>query len=341
MANLKNASIREMVIDKCLSDRKRKYSTRDIMEACNKALEFEGYGPVTSLNTIRGDMQAIENRWHAYGGEIMEERCGRNKYYYYKKEGFSIYQAGLTEEELSKLNATINLLGKFKGIPQFEWISELTTRFRSTFMASSNKNCFISFDDSEESEGIQHLTTLFDAISDKQVIEILYKPFGREKGSIRIIHPYYLKEYNNRWFLFGLDKEYNSLSTMALDRIRNISESKDQYIENNTWDFNHYFDNVIGVSVDNEKPILQIQIWVSANLYNYLRTKPLHKSQKLLKKRSDGDKVIQIDVKENYELYQKLLSLGENAIVISPAHIRKKMQEHLCFASENYAKKQD
>ena len=88
MANLKNASIREMVIDKCLSDRKRKYSTKDIMEACNKALEFEGYGPVTSLNTIRGDMQAIENRWHAYGGEIVEERCGRNKYYYYKKEGF-------------------------------------------------------------------------------------------------------------------------------------------------------------------------------------------------------------------------------------------------------------
>ena len=98
MANLKNASIREMVIDKCLSDRKRKYSTKDIMEACNRALEFEGYGPVTSLNTIRGDMQAIENRWHAYGGEIVEERCGRNKYYYYKKEGFSIYHAGLTED---------------------------------------------------------------------------------------------------------------------------------------------------------------------------------------------------------------------------------------------------
>ena len=66
MANLKNAAIREMVIDQCLRNKRRKYSTKDLMEACNKALTQEGYEEVTSLNTIRSDMRAIEQRWIAY-----------------------------------------------------------------------------------------------------------------------------------------------------------------------------------------------------------------------------------------------------------------------------------
>lgn len=138
------------------------------MEACNRALEFEGYWPVTSLNTIRGDMQAIENRWHAYGGEIVEERCGRNKYYYYKKEGFSIYHAGLTEEELSKLNETIQVLSRFKGLPQFEWLEELSTRFKSSFMATPNCESIISFEDNRFAEGKQYISLLFESITQKQ-----------------------------------------------------------------------------------------------------------------------------------------------------------------------------
>ena len=62
MANLKNGAIREMVLDKCLSDKKRKYSTKDLMEACNRVLIQEGYEKVTSLNTIRNDMRSIEQR---------------------------------------------------------------------------------------------------------------------------------------------------------------------------------------------------------------------------------------------------------------------------------------
>ena len=63
MPTSKNALIREMIIDRCLSDKKRLYSTREIMELCNEALREEGAPEVTAMNTIRTDIDGICNRW--------------------------------------------------------------------------------------------------------------------------------------------------------------------------------------------------------------------------------------------------------------------------------------
>ena len=51
MAQVKNALIRQRVIDRCLRSPKL-YSVKDMMEKCNIALEQAGYRPVTSKVTI-------------------------------------------------------------------------------------------------------------------------------------------------------------------------------------------------------------------------------------------------------------------------------------------------
>lgn len=338
MANLKNGAIREMVIDRCLSDPKRRYSTKDIMKACNKILAQEGYEEVTSLNTIRNDMRAIEQRWISYGGEIKEESQGRNKYYYYKNADFSIYKTGLTQDDLSKLNQTLMVLRRFQGLPQFEWIDELNARFKSAFMAPPNTKAVISFDENIDVEGRQYVSTLFDANINKQVLKVNYQSFTKSNPSVHTVHPYYLKEYNNRWFLLGLDEHYHVLTTFALDRILSISISHKTYIENKTIDFNEYFEEVIGVTIKSEEQLQKIKLWVSKEQYPYLKTKPLHGTQKVLEHREDDSKVIQIEVKENYELIQELLSFGEKVVVLEPQEIRKKIQERIWLTGENYDK---
>lgn len=336
MANLKNAAIREMVIDQCLRNKRRKYSTKDLMEACNKALAQEGYEEVTSLNTIRSDMRAIEQRWIAYGGKIKEEIQGRNKFYYYENPDFSIYKPELTRDDLDKLNQTLLVLGRFRGLPQFEWIDELNARFKSTFMASPYTKSIISFDDNIDVEGKQFISTLFDAIVNKNVLSIRYKPFNYNKEKVYTIHPYYLKEYNNRWFLFGFDASYGKIGTFALDRILSISFLSCKYIENENIDFNEYFDDVIGVTVKPDRELRKLKLWVAKDQYPYLKTKPLHGTQKLLEEREDGSKIIQIEVKENYELIQTLLSFGEKVVLLEPADLKRKVQERIWLAGENY-----
>ena len=336
MANLKNGSIREMVIDRCLSDKNRKYSTKDIMIACNKALSLEGYEEVTSLNTIRSDIRSIEQRWCAHGGKVTEETNGRNKFYHYEDLNFSIYKTGLTADELNKLNQTLMVLSRFEGLPQFEWITEINTRFKSTVMASTLSNSIISFEDNIDAEGRQHITTLFNAIAEKNTIEINYQKFIDTKPIKHIVHPYYLKQYNSRWFLLGMDEYMNLLTVFPLDRILTIDSCHKPYIENIEIDFTEYFYEVIGVTVKPKEKVQPIKMWVSKEQYPYIRTKPLHGTQKVIEYHEDGSVVIQIEVRENYELIQKLLSFGEKVVVVSPDNIRRKIQERIWLAGENY-----
>lgn len=335
MANLKNAAIREMVLDRCLSNHHLKYSTEDLMKKCNEALELEGYEPVKSLNTIRGDMRAIEQRWGAYGGIIEETREGRNKYYSYADAQFSIYRGGLSRDDLNRLNQAMQVLSRFQGLPQFEWIHELNVRFQSVFMSSPNTDTIISFDDNIDAEGRQHISKLFYAIVDKVVLRIRYKPFDVSDVVEHVVHPYYLKEYNNRWFLLGLDEHYHVLTTFALDRILSIDTTHKGYVTNDV-DFVEYFDDVIGVTVFPDKAVQKVKLWVSKEQYPYIRTKPLHGSQKVLERLEDGNVIIQIEVKENYELIQKILSFGEHMVVLEPTAIREKIKNMIRLVGENY-----
>ena len=97
MANVKNASIREIVIDRCLQTKGGR-TVPQIMKACNEALDLQGYRLITSPNTIREDFVAIQNRWHTV---IEARRSGRHIYYSYKDPDFSIFKIPLTDEILS------------------------------------------------------------------------------------------------------------------------------------------------------------------------------------------------------------------------------------------------
>lgn len=111
MANTKNALLRTMVIDRCLSDKSRKYSTQNIMEECNKALSSRGMAEISSLNTIREDISAIQDQWMV---EIATEVSGRNKYYSYRDKSFSIYSNNISKEVKAKFNNVMTLLEEIR-----------------------------------------------------------------------------------------------------------------------------------------------------------------------------------------------------------------------------------
>lgn len=117
MANTKNALLRTMVIDRCLSDGRRNYSTQDIMDECNRALSAKGMTEVTSLNTIRDDIAAIEEQWMV---EVKTVVSGRNKYYRYAKAGFSIYNTRIPLPQREKFVKAMDLLKQI-GIELFNY----------------------------------------------------------------------------------------------------------------------------------------------------------------------------------------------------------------------------
>jgi predicted DNA-binding transcriptional regulator YafY len=328
MANTKDYSIREMILDRRLSDGNM-YTIGELMDYCNAELDLRGENLVTSRTTIHYDLDEISNKYKVV---IDSVKRGRQVYYRYHDSGFSIYRQELSEDDYNQLAQTIAILKRFRGMPQFEWIEELDARFTMSFR-HGNDSPVVGFDDNPFNKGMEHFSPLFRAITQKQVLRLTYKSFHQSEPIVRIIHPYYLKEYNNRWFLFCLDDKHGNISVYALDRIISIERIALKYIPCEE-DWTEYFEDIIGVSDKEGKPE-KIQLWFSAEQLPYIETKPLHGSQKILSRDASGA-IVQIEVVLNYELEQLLLSFGEKVKVLSPDDFREKIKERIRKSLENY-----
>ncbi len=319
MAVFKNNSLRISIIDRCLRNR-RGYSTQEIFDKCNAALERRNEKTISSLNTIRNDFTAIANRWNI---DIEDVRSGREIRYRYADPHFSIYNTPLNEDEIAQLSQSVSLLQRFEGMPGFEWVEEMSAHLQTTVSASPEP--VIGFDENRQLKGMFFFSPLFKHITSKQTIRISYRSYKSGKLIEAVAHPYYLKEYNKRWFLLALNDEYKNLSIFALDRIETIERATVKYIPNTTIDFAHYFDHVVGVSINQNEPVQTVQIWVEKEQLPYTLSKPIHPSQRMVEKREDGSGVIEIEVIPNFELEQTLLAFGERIEVLSPQPLREKI----------------
>jgi predicted DNA-binding transcriptional regulator YafY len=328
MANTKDYSIREMILDRKLSDGNM-YTIRELMDCCNEELELRGEKLVTSRSTIHYDMDEISNKYKVV---IDAVRRGRQLFYRYHDKDFSIYRRELSDDDYNLLLQTIDILKRFHGLPQFEWIEELNARFSSSFRKSAD-GPIVGFDDDRYNKGMEHFATLFQAISNRHVLRLVYKSFTAIEPLTPVVHPYYLRQYNRRWFLFCLDDHYHTISVYALDRIVSIERVARKYVDC-TVDWDDYFDDLIGVSEHDARPV-KVQLWISSQQWPYIATKPLHGSQKVIRRCDDGV-VVEIEVVLNFELEQLLLSFGEKVKVLSPDSFREHLRERIRRCLANY-----
>lgn len=330
MAQTKNALIRQRVLDRCLRSPKQ-YSLIDMMEKCSIALEDAGYKAVTSKNTILEDLHAIERDFPE--AKIKVRKSGRYVYYEYVDKSFSIYNIPLDDEGMARLAQTISILSKFEGLPNFDWVDDMIEHFKSSLNIPTTKESVVAFEENYYLRNRNHFSRLFSAIVSEQALIITYEPFG--KDPIRyVFHPYYLKQFNNRWFLFGCVDGRTNLSNFPFDRIKKIENADVQYIPNTSFDFQELFEDVVGVSHLTDTPET-IQISVSPQTFDYIESKPIVPSQKTIKK-TDLAIIIEITTVINRELMQLLLSYGSGITILQPQILVDKIRDELSHSLQNY-----
>ena len=333
MPKTKSAELRIKVIDQCLSDHKRKYSTAMIFQRCNEELECRDFYPITAMNSIRDDMRQIERIYP--GAEIEPYREGRNIFYRYKDPNFSIFKTPMKPDEIIQLTQTLRLLRRFKGMPQFNWVDEIAERLGASLKLDEATEEIVGFDENLDLEGMDNFTPLFNAIVDKQPLKLTYQSFRMDREETIIVHPYYLKQYNKRWFLIAWNDEYNFMANYAFDRIKGIVDANVVYKPTDV-DFFDYFDEMIGVSKDTRTESQTVKLWVSPAQWPYIKTKPLHGATQRLVSLDEKGAVISIEVYLNYELEQQLLSFGEKVKVLEPAELKERIKQRLLEAANNY-----
>ena len=332
MPRTKNALVRQRVIDRCLGSPKN-YSIKGLMEACNRELESIGENTVTAMNTIRDDIEQIMTNYP--DANVITQRVGRNIYYSYEDKSYSIFNIPFNDDEVAQLTQTLLILARFEGMPQFEWMDDFVNRFKSSLKLTTSDEPIVGFDENIDLKGRNFFATLFSAISNKQVLEISYKNFKHGIKQKYIVHPYYLKQFNGRWFLMGHSDNIGKLSVFAFDRIVSTKSNNRDYIPNTTYNFNEYFDDMIGVTKPNEASLEIVKLWISAQRWPYIETKPLHGSQRVVSKDEYGV-TIQIEVYLNRELEQLVLSFGKDIKVLSPRILQEKIHSNIMENLSNY-----
>lgn len=341
MATNKHALIRYHALDKCFSNFARRFYIEDLISACNDALyDFTGdnrysdpLNPGISRRQVLVDIDFMESE-AGWGALIDRVKDGRRVYYRYEEPEYTINNQPITDEEIAQLRETMLMLSRFKGLPQFEWIDSMITNLEDKFHLKSAERSVIGLDGVTYADGIEYITPLFNAILNKTPLNIKYTTFNK-KSFDWIIHPYYIKQYNNRWFLIGLNNdEFKSITNVALDRIISIEQANVTFIENTLIeDFDEYFEDIIGVSFPTEGTIQNIILRFSQNRFPYIKAKPIHGSQKI--KDTDAG-IITLDVIPNKELESILLSFGNDVEVLAPDSLRNNIAKKIKDTFQKY-----
>lgn len=330
----KNAIIRYQVLDRCFRNTGRKYFWQDLLEEINKALvEYNGPGSGIKRRQLFDDIKFMESD-QGWSVPLEKKREGRKVYYRYSDPNFSISNEPLNEREINQIEAAVSVLSRFSGAPQFEWVQELIPVLKDRLGLKETAKDVISIESNIDLKGLDHLSELYEAIINEQVLKIEYQDFKSEKPFPIIFHPYYLKHYNNRWFIFGLNEELDIETwNMALDRIASIKQVQGSY-KSTDIDWNDYFYDIIGVTKKPGEQIQEVILEFSEKSAPYVQTKPLHPSQKTREK--DGKLIVTIRVIPNYELESVILSFGENIQVLKPDPLKARIQSRVSSSQNKY-----
>lgn len=327
MAQNKNALLRYKTIDRCLRNTGRQWTLQDLVDACSDALyEYEGKKDLVSVRTVQLDLQMMRSDKLGYEAPI---EVYDRKYYRYSDPEYSINSRPLTENDIMAFNRTIDLLRQFDEFDPYHEMVDIINRLQDKVATAVKRKPIVDFERNPDLKGLSFLNPLYDAIASKTTISIQYRSFNSREQKDFIIFPYLLKEYRNRWFVFGSRAGDLKIFNLALDRIIDFHTCPEIPYKENPDFSDNYFDDMIGVTKHERLEKKTVEFVADNACASYILTKPLHSKQKLVSKnKSDGSMTFKIeDIIINPELEKQFLSFGSEIKIVSPDSLVRKIKK--------------
>lgn len=346
-------------IDRLLSNKTRRYYTHEeiieyLFNKDNREVSRK------TIRSIQNYLKEMKNGFYPIASEekvyceIEEIRIGQKKGFRYSDSDFKLYSNNLSLNTLQRLSIFLKYLKEINAGTLFEnllYDIENELKENEEFSLVNDKkiihldnNFLIDLENSDVKE--KFINQIYNSINENKRIKMVYKPYNSEKVTLSL-SPYLIKEYNNRWFLIAFQHESSSnchetkqrfldrnekINIYPFDRIKKI-EFEEKEFKPSTLDFNDIYENTIGVSIIDFNNLTEekIKFKVNESSLNYIKTKPIHSSQKQL---HDGS--FQICVYNSNELKYVLLSLSSYIEVLEPRILRDEIRKKLLENLEKY-----
>ena len=343
----KDAMARYRIIDRMLADPHKDYTTQDIL----KAVAHEC--PKVTIRMIQKDIKALEEA--PFSKKVLRGKGGRGTVRYEDQSNPLFYQE-LTADEEDILREALGSLGQFEGLDNFKWLENLKKRL--DMPAGRKERPIISFARNSVLQIPDNLLGhLYSAISRRKVIRFGYRRFEEKGQPFKgvTVHPYQLRQYNNRWFLLcnpAGNEQYpfnpEAIYNYALDRM----DGKVEYLEDMPYidtpvDIDARFNEIIGVTYLKDVEMQDMFFAVKPSAVNYILTKYIHTTQDEVNPETEKAfrsmyptlkdcKFFSISCRPNNELYALFASYRDSVVIVEPAEIRDRIAASLAAAVKNY-----
>lgn len=309
-----------------------------LLERLNGSLSYENQ---IKRRQLQYDLDALKD---LYGAPIDNKRGARR--IKYEDASYSI----ITHEMKESLKSMAEQIDNVQSNPRLLWLQNLILMLQDTYFTNEMAMEAIDFGDNLEYENSSRVHEFFSYIMNKQVLELDYNA-GFGKPQKRILHPYFVRQYNNRWFLFGWNekaalegKPASGILNLPLDRITKTKTVAVPYREvsiDDIRDFKEeYFGDIVGVTrIESEERIPLVlrfdfntgdekKDFAARRDYYYLRTKPFYPYISFPPEdfiRESGYAEVTMDIIPNKELEGILLRYADTAKIVGPVEFRDKM----------------
>lgn len=182
--------------------------------------------------------------------------------------------------------------------------------------------------------GCQWLTIIMRAMKEDRMLSVTYKSFEKGKPNTFLLAPYCVKAFQNRWYVLGLNSEYNQLRIYGLDRIQMIEPIDKEFKLPENFNASDYFYKYYGIVVDEDINPCRIVIRAEKPHAFYIDSLPLHPTQQLI----DETEVyadFELFLSPTYDFVMRLFQSAHMVEVLSPESLRITMRQ---WSSSLYSK---
>ena len=213
-----------------------------------------------------------------------------------------------------------------------EFENELTSRIFETFTVLDTLKLAENFSDTivfeqRKSLGLENISFLVYAIKNSQEINFSHKKYWEEIANTKTLQPYFIKESKNRWYIVGLDKNRNQIRTFGLDRISAVEVLPIKFTKPPKTYIQTLFQNSFGI-IYNQEPPQKVILEFSSFQANYIKSLPLHPSQKVISEDENCCK-IQLFIHPTYDFIMEILSMGKEVTVLQPENLKEEIKQIL------------
>ena len=175
-----------------------------------------------------------------------------------------------------------------------------------------------------------HLSTVLEAMKSNNMLHITFKAFTMKEPKRFLVEPYCVKMSAQRWYMLARNTEHKNLRLYSLDRIEAVEISNTRFVLPDDFNAKDYFAEFFGIVLDESVPLQTIILRADKYHQNYMRTLPLHPTQREIFA-CDDYADFELRLRPTYDFYMKLMSFGNMIKVLEP----KTLQEEICKWLEN------